>query len=275
MTWKPELHPRIPGGPGGGEFRSPQAGWMRRLSEGISEDQGTHDYIRGRDLRDKLPMEHLQSLAYRPGTGQHPDDDPQLAGIYALQGFDGKPEVLSKAEMDARVAAGWTPLWRGVEGRRSDSSRHATDHLPTSGELADQFRDGPYWAGQGVRGNGTYLTPHLSVAQDYSVREGEWYGPQDGAYYNPGPEWPGVLRLALRPDARTIEWDEIDRITGAYVNQKGRKRPAFDPLSDEGRMAAAMGYDAIIARGAGKNSDKIRMVVLLNRTAVAVQEADR
>ncbi len=78
--------------------------------------------------------------------------------------------------------------------------------------------------------------------------------------------------MALRPDARTITWNELDALITKHLDNEGYPI-TDDPLADEGRMAAAMGYDAIVVRGTGANSDKIQMMVVLNRTAVAVQEA--
>ncbi len=275
MSWNPTLHPRVPGGPGGGEFMRRQAGWMNRLEQEITDTRGGDRYRRGRDIRDELDRDELRAKAYQPGTGQHPNDDPQLAAIYAAQGFDGKPEVVSSDELDARIADGWRELWRGVQGNHDGTSDHysvAGDYRPPSGAYAEAFRTGDYWAGQGVRGNGTYTGASMALAQEYTAREGPWFGPQTEEYFTPGSAWPGLIRMALRPDARTITWNELDAMITKHLDNDGYPITG-DPLADEGRMAAAMGYDAILVHRTGAGASDIRTVIVLNRTAVAVQEA--
>lgn len=268
--WRGELHPRDPGN---GEFIDrPGGSWIRAVGDAITSARGRYTPARGRDIRAEVDTDAFRDLAYRLPDNPAPrfEDDPQLAAIARRQGYDGKPEVVDAAELDRRIASGWQELWRGMTGRDDgDSWRPANS--PTSGQYAEQFRTGDYWAGLGVRGNGTYTTSLVHVAQEYTPRQGEWYGPRFGDdYEQPGPAWPGLVRMALRPDAKMAEWDEIDGLLVGEKNYDGNT--STDPLLDEGRLAAAMGYDAIIVRS-NNNSASIRTVVLLNRTAVAVQEA--
>jgi hypothetical protein len=259
MSWLEELHPRDPAG----RFMERGGGWIGEVSDRMAAAHGKYVPVRGHDIRGELDMVAVKALHDKT------PEDKMLGAIYEHQGFDGLPEVLDQAEMDQRIEAGWQELWRGVDGAASATM--------TSKEMADALRSGHYWAGEGVRGNGTYTSPHRTVAHGYTQREGDWWGPIDDTYEQPGSAWPGLIRMALRPDAKVIEWSDIDGLVSKQIDSQGQLFNV-DVLTDEGRLAAALGYDAIIVRSSGfsrqnPQASSIRMVVVLNRTAVAVQEA--
>ena len=79
-----------------------------------------HSRVEGRDVREDLDYAAIDSLpvsrrqvAMVGGDPGDPHGDRKLSAIYDAQGFHGKPEVVSEADLDRRIAAGWTELWRG------------------------------------------------------------------------------------------------------------------------------------------------------------------
>ncbi len=162
-------------------------------------------------------------------------------------GFAGKPEVLSQKELDAKVKSGEIELFRGV----------------TSQEYADAFREGDYFAGRGINGDGTYTETGKGAAKVASSYAGE-----DGE----------VLRMTLRSDARIANYEDVlseyrnDRNAlkeGLFseTNKEERLRLTAYALikNDIGRWAMGKGYDAIKLPYAN-------IYIILNRTSVRVQE---
>jgi len=187
-----------------------------------------------------------------------------------MQGFTGTPEVVDRAEMDRRVAAGWPEMWRGVSDytvRESDNVGSRTRTV-TAEENTEQFRSGDYYPGVGIFGSGTYASVDPDTALGYvSGSLGEDYA-----------STPGIARIALRPDARTVDFDEL---LEQYPDLAAARRPGDRAvLQDVGRLAAALGYDAISIRPRNPahlaaSPRRIMYYAILNRTAVAVQEASR
>lgn len=169
--------------------------------------------------------------------------DQRLAEIARRQGFDGKPEVLSKTEMDTRIGAGAQELFRGIY-RGEDASRTPQDY-------AEQFRSGDWYTGFGQFGNGTYSTPNAGYAALSYADEGV------------------VMRMAIRPDAKVIGQRQLLDEQGEYLNSidMDPSDPRFAVFADPGRFAAARGYDVVhIARGHVNDE-----YLIVNRTAVSVE----
>jgi len=289
VKWREADHPRAPDG----EFTS-KAGWAGQIVSAIAGRRGEHQRVAGRDIRTKLDYADLsQDMPGVVTSSGRPDN--ALGKIVAMQGFDGRPEVVSQAEMDHRVANGWTELWRGVSGHYVDPPdlyNGDVKHV-TARENAESFRTGDYYPGVGIFGNGTYTTTRHEEAFGYGADE-------------------GMIRMALRPDARVVDWDELQKIAHKYfggvypeaIRERGtnrvlaatgagmsleeakRLREPYRQLSDRlgersavlrdaGRLAAAMGFDAIAVQPRNENfrDGRIMYHVVLNRTAVAVQEA--
>jgi GNAT superfamily N-acetyltransferase len=171
------------------------------------------------------------------------DGDPWLKQIYKVLGYDALPDVIDSDDFDALIARGSIPLYRGLYGGGLDIAA-----------LIDDFRYGNYYAGKGIHGNGTYLgTDHRTALA---------YGGLGGAN--------NVFRLVISPNARVIDQEELHREYLAFT-----RSGAFDALSpdvqdlllDEGRFAAALGYDAIRVPGAAGDSD---YYVVLNRGVIIV-----
>jgi hypothetical protein len=209
--------------------------------------------------------------------------DEWLGAIRKAQGFDGKPKVVTKLEMDDAVHSGATQVFRAVK--------------PTGGktpaQLTEEYRSGDLFPGTGVYGAGTYVSPQRETAKKYG----------DEAT---------MLRIALRRDARVISYPDLLKLrprTGItasaakLADERQAELKKVDPTDtaaikailekyevlssrqgsrsriagDIGRVAALLGYDAIYIpgdyRGAGSKSDGQTEYVILNRTATIVEEA--
>jgi hypothetical protein len=96
----------------------------------------------------------------------------------------------------------------------------------------------------------------------------------------------GLLRMAISPDARIVDFDDlIAMMQPVERDEKGRRKVDWttglptDPQDlvamDPGRFAAILGYDAIAAqpRNPDYRDGRIMYYTILNRTAVAVEAA--
>lgn len=186
------------------------------------------------------PGKDLTSLNRREAAGildaldpARRDGDGPLREIAKRQGFDAKPTVVPRKQLDDAISGGATEVFRGVKGTPSHSAA----------ELNDQFRTGDVYFGAGTFGSGLYFSTNRSYAEEFA---------SDG----------GLMRAALRPDARTIEYGELD---GKMRKNFGGERD-FDRKmllgTNPGWLAALLGYDAVRV---GEN------LVVLNRGALLVQ----
>ncbi|MEV3963919.1 hypothetical protein AB0M34_24030 [Nocardia sp. NPDC050193] len=215
-------------------------------------------YSRGRNLLDRLDYVAIRSKLEQ-NTGDR--GDPGLAEIYRIQGFDGPPTLTDARGVDEVIAAGGQELFRGVTEVRYVHDFKYEAH--TSGSPHQRL----------ATGNGTYATDLRESALDYADN-------------NPD----GVIRMALRPDAKIAHIDRLRKeqlaATGAISAENRRLaelertpetearmqelRAAWWVHADLGRFAAAQGYDAYSTNGANwKMGDQYWVV--LNRTALAVE----
>ncbi len=249
----------------------------------------------GSDLRGTLDLHGLAATVsgtgisrQSRGTAVGTVGDAALYDIYTAQSYHQAPEMVSAAEIDRRLAngEGWVELYRGVR-----------DYTPFGGSgktkktISDEFRDGPgHYAGYGIYGNGSYAGD-LSTASGYTDRDHSYTGPGTPqrswsvsgsapaqAYKNGKPDpthpywamdqWSGLVRMALRPDARVISHRALKTLqTRLAAGAPPDYKTAF---SDEGRLAAALGYDAIrVDQTVGGGGTPYH--VILNRSAVVVQ----
>ena len=205
--------------------------------------------------------------------------DGGLTELARLRGWK-TPEVGSEAEVQRRVDSGWTEIWRGVrpsyESTLPAVEGKQEEELPARNaeQLLDGLRNDPgYGYGAGIYGNGLYFSVDERAAKSYSGRRGS------GAY----------LRAALKPDARVIEYDDLNRQLQAWRRAESAKPGASQALiygfaGDPGRFAAMLGYDAIrvpagLSDGAF-NPDtgrelRAEQLVILNRGAMIVEEVNR
>jgi len=245
--------------------------------------------VRGRSLVDDFDYDAAVKSPRQVGYGYSASGDRWLGAIQEAQGFNGKAQVVSKQQMDEIVTSGGaTQLWRSLKAGSSGR---------TPAQLAEEFRSGDNYPGSGVYGSGTYSSPDQQTAIKYGAADQS-----------------GLLRIALRRDARVIRYDELLKlrprsgITAAaakLADQRQAELDAVDPADtkavqaiidkyaalasrqgsrsqvagDIGRVAALLGYDAIFIpgsyRGTGSKGDGQTEYVILNRTATYVEEAQQ
>lgn len=186
------------------------------------------------ELAQKIQETKLKKAA--GGYGGHGPDNA-LYGIAHAQGFTGVPHVVTRAEIDAHIAAGATELFRMVGDFGGT----------TAAAFAEQFRTGAYYAGHGLHGSGIY-----TAASSAGITN---YGPPSG-----------LIRMALRHGARVATIDDLNMASQLQAHRDGTKWTAAEKLvySDPGRLAAALGYDAISLLN--------KSTIVLNRTALWVEE---
>jgi hypothetical protein len=183
--------------------------------------------------------------------------DPRMAAIRALRGFDSAPQIVDRQGLDDLVETGGVALFRGEKDWR----------------YVEQFRSGdaPY-SGRGILGNGTYFATSRGGAEPYSVAD------DDGAVLEST-----LLQIGLRPDARIVTSDQLAVLRRELAARLGRERGFSDVdgprdsnalFTDDGRLAAALGFDAVVTSDslAALRSDDI--VNVLNRAATVVVADD-
>lgn len=196
--------------------------------------------VRGRDVtQDKT----LLGEAVRAAADHQDHADPVMGGLASKIGFDGPAERASQDRMREEIDRGGIEIWRGVK------PKIAYGHVvKTADSMVANYRSGPMWYGFGTGANGVYGSTRQQTAVRYA-------GSNNGAY----------LRIVLRADARTISHRDL--------RERYRTYGLPLALSDPGRFAMALGYDAIVADvhdpSTGKPNGE-KYVVILNRTATLV-----
>lgn len=231
-------------------------------------DQSTHghghgQYTPGKDLLaggnsealaaeiDAEAARHATAMGHDFSLGHiGPNGDEQLAALAKKQGFDGKPDVVNSKDMDQLVADGrHTEIFRGVTGVKGKSAA----------ALVEQFRTGDYYAGLGIHGSGTYTSHDRKTAFQFA-----------------GSKKQGVLRAAIRPEAKVIGYDELYKGYKAHYDSLPEGSVARRVWSDPGIYAAARGYDAIRVVQVNRLTqqvDRPDWFIILNRTAVIAEDA--
>ncbi len=229
------------------------------------------DHVQGKDLTDSVDYTKLP--APTKGLGQV-KTDAQLGHILAEQHFDTKPKVLSGEEMDRAIKEdGGVELFRSVNEHENR----------TADQLAEEFRSGDLHPGTGVYGNGTYATPESPVSSTYGKSQLRMVLPPSARTVS----YPDILKLRDRQQERYGSQahqikQELDRAAGdpgrlRQLQQEldrliARQRVSYDP----GRLAALLGYDAIVVPQGyrkGPKSGGAAEYVILNRSALLVQKA--
>jgi len=250
--------------------------WQRTFAKPSEEEETTPSFP-------SVPKKTLERAMHDPDylsqqlNASH--GDIVLQDMAKEVGFDKKPTLLSKEEMDAYIQQGNRELLRGIAGREGKAEKYV-----------EQFKTGEYFAGKGVYGNGTYTAygeDRMEVAKQFA----------DGVEKN-------ILRMALKKDAKIISydaliemqkaeftalqeeeralrrkaWREADRIyheTGdddkaeMFLKEAAKKWEEMEKfrrvLADPGRYALYKGYDAIDIPSPG-------FMLVLNRGKVFVQK---
>jgi hypothetical protein len=133
-----------------------------------------------------------QKLKLAPG-----ERDAVLKQLYTEAGFDNKPQVVSKQDLDNAAANGATLMVRGVSAGVNQRT-----------EYFDQFKTGDYFVGNGVYGNGTYVGHSGNIKNDQFVAgnttasaKQAWSGVAKHGYINSKSV---TFRMALPADATVV-----------------------------------------------------------------------
>ena len=185
-------------------------------------------------------LNHPELIAYDNG-------EPISNYVNKQIDYDGLPNVVSASEFNV-LSNGKQVLYRGVSDYKDI----------TSEKMVEDFKNGSFYCGRGVYGNGTYLDIDKSVANYYAFQAGET---------NNG----SIMEMLLSDDAKTVSYIDIYKEwekTGIYKLTANEREAYQDVIGDVGTYAAIKGYDAIILDGwQGKNH-----VVVLNRSKVIIKE---
>lgn len=253
------LEIRIKGAPEAGEF-------VKAKFHGVEDNPLYKDLITGK----------VTINDYNRYMGQ---DDKYLSRIAKDQGFDSLPKKITPREFEEAMSSGKFVLYRGVKNEVVNWE---------TGVITDRRSDyigGSYFAGRGVMGSGTYTA---YGANGLSVAEGFAQG-QNGQ----------VIRMVVKDGARVITLTDLEKKLQDYLedisNYEGghfsklfklwkegkitqeqadammkdvqsvrdAKWNAAQAFRDNGRFAAALGYDVIDCVQNG-------YMIVLNRSAVNV-----
>lgn len=183
-----------------------------------------------------------------------------LREIQRRQGFDGLPGTVPASEWQEFVDSNpdHIPIFRGV-APWGDAS---------ASDIVEQFRSGPFFAGNGIYGGGTYTSTDADYVRSY-MGNGRGDTSTDG-----------LIEMVIRPDARIIEWGDARDLTDSGSDLDRHINDTDDELSwdlrdvtyDSGRAAAMFGYDAILVRD--EDTGEGDFYIVLNRTAVIVKGAE-
>ncbi len=215
--------------------------------------------------------------------------DRTLVELAKEQGFDKLPKKVSKEELDEIIEDGGIEIFRGLEDKK----------------YCEQFMDGDYYAGIGQYGSGNYFVGSTSKQYDWQTgKRSEHTGLEMASGFAGNKENGGVIRGALRKDAKIVDWNLLDDgRKGYYYNDSNIKTlmESLNLMEDEkdwlgnvvyddngkayrtskrndktaqvvntilrhdcGRWAAFAGYDAIYV-------PSLNYYVVLNRSAVICQ----
>ncbi|ROO51067.1 minor capsid protein 2 [Micromonospora sp. Llam0] len=226
-----------------------------------------------------------EQVELRQLSGNSTPVDLHLRRVGQMQGFDGLPQVGTRAELDVAVASGWTEVWRGVVASRTGK---------TAAQINADLRAGPYEPGRGMYGNGYYTSTRWQTAETYRGRDPRTDQPArpDALDFEPSDyegdvEPDSLLRIAIDPNARIVDLADIQRqIRASGVD-------ATDPavaavLTNPGRYAAGAGYDILRITGEGDgalypgwetseddvSAPQAPQYVILNRTVMLIQRAE-
>ena len=192
--------------------------------------------------------------------------DGELHAVQEMRGFNEKPTVVSKKEMDKLLAGGnHIEVLRGLK----DGYDPQTGMSLRADDLAEQYRTGDHFPGYGCFGNGTYVDAQ-SGSNNAAL----------GQYSNYGNG--NVMRIAIPKTAKIIKHSELEKLVPEcpkdYKGYGGGHNPKECWL---GVQAALAGYDVIeidgnSARHANYGSPRSRppsaFHVILNRSILVVQQ---
>ena len=133
--------------------------------------------------------------------------NPAFVRLAERTGFDAKPTIVADADWQAVIDDGWVPMYRGINGDSADDvARYVSEFI--EGEFE--------FGGSGMFGSGTYTTDIRETAESYA-RHAHGIGQQQGE--RAAGE---VIELALHPDAKVIDVDDINREVMEFIEERRR-----------------------------------------------------
>jgi len=181
---------------------------------------------------------------WKTGRFTPSDEDLELKEIIKEQGFDKKPKSIPESELNQIIASGGPELYRGF----------------SSEQTSDQFKNGEYYIGKGLYGNGTYAAGNPDSAKLYGTN---------------------ILHMTLDKSARIITEERLHQEQQEFIDiMESQKK--YTPESEEsdnkigllihlamdnGRFAALKGYDAI-KLGHGNT-------IILNRGKILISDQEQ
>lgn len=129
------------------------------------------------------------------------ENDRHLKLLYSEAGYDGKPQVVSKAAIDLAAKDGATLMVRGLND--------------PSGQFAKDFRQGDYYTGNGIYGNGTYVGHSGSISKGIFTHGSDAASGKravaDVAKHNYIHSGSRNLRMALPADTSVVTQTQIGK----------------------------------------------------------------
>jgi hypothetical protein len=214
----------------------------------------------------------IQEMKDKQESGGQAYGDNALGIIAKLQGFDGKPSTVETiADLKAlQTKEGGRLVYRGItnyseKAKQSKTSASAERQMAPISYSAEQaitdFREGPYRAGWGVFGNGTYVTESEGEALSYS----NMFEPENGYMGR------GRVMAMLIPKSVLAKMPTKEVVKSVVRNLAYGGKPHH--RNDVGRALASMGYQAYEA--GYLQSDKTGNLVVLDRSMLTVAKESR
>ena len=199
-------------------------------------------------------------------VGSRNPEDTILKEMLKDQGFDAKPTVVDDATFTAlREDDTYVYMGRGM----------SNDEAVNVEWFAENFKDGELFAGRGIFGNGTYMSPDEEVVQWFSRYAADGTPRAHGT----------IVDSLLKPDAKVIDYDDAYRMMQEATPYSERKKYMFGTNADDrvygmmdvGRWAVANGYDAIRIPNPVIGGSPIEATYynVLNRGALVVRRTTR
>lgn len=238
-----------------------------------------HQTVSGKNMSESelLQSATIKDILANGGASStiNPGDDT-LAHLFKEQGFDGKPDLVTENELNAAIAGGEREFYRAVYDDGSNTFTNA-------------FKQGDYYAGHGIYGNGTYMAYTLDPSKP------------DNAKLEAGDYGSHAMHISLKKDAKLVNYtqikdesdklaqttrDEITHLGKVLAHKKNpvkikalneeiaQKKALLQIYSDTGRYAVSKGYDGydVSASRSTAGAPQAGYFVLLNRTAVRVSQ---
>ena len=183
--------------------------------------------------------------------------DNALKIIAERQGFTGKPKTVESVyELEEmQIQNGGIVVFRGIANYSADKTNKVT--YPAEQALTD-FREGEYFGGWGVFGNGTYASSNFNEADTYK----NFFDIENGKLGK------GKMMAMLIPKNAKAPSEAVVRSVIKNIVYGGE--PSH--RNDIGRRLASMGYQYYDASFV--QNDKVGNYVILDRSMLTVAEKE-